>query len=131
MCSVRVALEEEFSVTDPIVLRRWIAVVADNPNVLKGVVGAIQMRIQPVIAEFFCSRLDLPSGALVPTMLAAATLGVVQAAHTQWFIHNGDLATTMSESLAVLERTFRTDAVTLSTPGDSSIRGSKRRMSQS
>lgn len=129
--SVRVTLEEEFSATDPIVLRRWIAVVADNPNVLRGVVGAIQMRIQPVIAEFFCSRLGLPSDALVPTMLAAATLGVVQAAHTQWFIHDGDLATTMSESLAVLERSFRTDAITLSAPGDSSVGGTKRRSSES
>lgn len=40
---------------------------------------------------------------------AATTIGVVQAAHTQWFIHDGDLATTMSESLAVLERGISTD----------------------
>ena len=33
-------------------------------------------------------------------MLAGATLSVVQAAHTRWFLHGGDLATTMSESLA-------------------------------
>src|ERR1700730_18662723 len=95
--SLRVAIEEEFSAVDPIVLRRWIAVIADNPNVMKGVVGAIQLKIQPVIAEFFGSRLGLPSEALVPTMLAAAALGVVQAAHMQWFIHDGDLVTTMSE----------------------------------
>ncbi len=107
--SLRVVLEEEFSAVDPIVLRRWIAVIADNPNVMKGVVGAIQLRIQPVIAEFFGSRLGLPSDALIPTMLAAAALGVVQAAHTQWFIHEGDLAATMSESLAVLEQAIRTD----------------------
>ncbi len=76
---------------------------------MKGVVGAIQLKIHPVIAEFFGSRLGLPSDALVPTMLAAAVLGVIQAAHTQWFIHGGDLATTMSESLAVLERGISTD----------------------
>ena len=99
-------------------LRRWIAVVADNPNVMRGVMGAIQLKIQPVIAEFFGSRLGLPSDALVPTMLAAAALGVVQAAHTQWFIHNGDLATTMSESLAVLERTISTDPRTWAVTGD-------------
>ena len=102
--SLRLVFEEEFSAIDPIVLRRWIGVIADNPNVMKGVVGAIQLKIHPVIAQFLGSRLDLPSDALVPTMLAAATLGVVQAAHTQWFIHDGDLAATMSESLAVLER---------------------------
>ena len=132
--SLRVAFEEEFSVVDPVILRRWIAVVADNPNVLRGVVGAIQLKIQPVIAEFFSSRLQMPSDALVPTMLAAAALGVVQAAHTQWFIHNGDFATTMSESLAVLERTITTDPTTLGLAGvaveprtASGLKGPKRR----
>ncbi len=110
--SLRLALEEEFSTADPVVLRRWISVIADNPNVMKGVVGAIQLKIQPVIAEFLGSRLGLPSDALVPTMLAAAVIGVIQAAHTQWFIHDGDLATTISESLAVLERGISTDPKT-------------------
>jgi AcrR family transcriptional regulator len=110
--SLRLVFVDEFSAVDPIVLRRWIAVVADNPNVMKGVVGAIQLKIQPVIAEFFGFRLGLPTDALVPTMLAAAALGVVQAAHTQWFIHDGDLAATMSESLAVLERAISTDPKT-------------------
>ncbi len=117
--SLRLALEEEFPVLDPVVLRRWIGVVADNPNVMRGVVGTIQMKIQPVIADFFASRLGMPGDALVPTMLAAATLGVVQAAHTQWFIHCGDLATTMSESLAVLERGISTDPKTWAAAGDS------------
>ncbi len=73
--SLRVAIEEEFSAVDPIVLRRWISVISDNPNVMKGVVGAIQLKIQPVIAGFFGSRLGLPSEGLVPTMLAAAAIG--------------------------------------------------------
>jgi AcrR family transcriptional regulator len=107
--SLRVVLEDEFSGVDPVVLRRWIAVTADNPSVMKGVVGAIQLEIQPVIAEFFGARLGFASETLVPTMLAAAALGVVQAAHTQWFLHDGDLANTMSQSLAVLERAIGTD----------------------
>jgi AcrR family transcriptional regulator len=115
--SLRVVLDEEFAAVDPALLRRWIAVIADTPNVMKGVVGAIQLRIQPVIAEFFGSRLGLPSDALVPTMLAAAALGVIQAAHTHWFIHGGDLATTMSESLSVLERGISTDPRTWSVDG--------------
>lgn len=126
--SLRLALVEEFSVVDPIVLRRWIAVVADNPNVMRGVVGAIQLKIHPVIAEFLGSRLGLPSDALVPTMLAAATLGVLQAAHTKWFIHDGDLATTMSESLAVLEKSISTDPRTWGVAADvakTAQRGSK------
>ena len=52
--SLRLVLEEEFSTIDPIILRRWIVVISDNPNVMKGVMGAIQLKIQPVIAEFFC-----------------------------------------------------------------------------
>ena len=135
--SLRLAFEEEFSAVDPIVLRRWIAVIADNPNVMKGVVGAIQLKIHPVIAEFFGSRLGLPSDALVPTMLAAAAIGVVQAAHTQWFIHDGDLATTMSESLAVLERGISTDPKTWEAAADatdtqltSSLNRPKRRRQQ-
>lgn len=124
--SLRVVLEEEFSTVDPIILRRWIAVIIDNSNVMKGVVGAIQLRIQPVIAEFFGSRLCMPSDALVPTMLAAAALGVVQAAHTEWYIHNGDLATTMSESLAVLERAISTDPRTWSGDAQGTQKGGKR-----
>ncbi len=115
--SLRVALEEEFSAVDPVLLRRWIAVIADTPNVMKSVVGAIQLKIHPVIAEFFGSRLGLPVDALVPTMLAAAAIGVIQAAHTQWYVHGGDFATTMSESLAVLERGISTDPRTWSADG--------------
>ncbi len=36
-------------------------------------------------------------------MLAAAAVGVIQAAHTRWFLQGGDLATIISESLGVLE----------------------------
>lgn len=115
--SLRLALEEEFSAVDPTVLRRWISVIADNPDVMRGVVGTILLRVQPTIAEFFGDRLGFRSDALVPTMLAAATLGVVQAAHTQWFIHDGDLATTMSESLTVLERAISTDPISWATVG--------------
>jgi MftR C-terminal domain len=60
---------------------------------------------------------------LVPTMLAAATLGVVQAAHTQWFIHDGDLAATMSESLAVLERGMSSDPKAWAAPPGSASPG--------
>ncbi len=107
--SLRLALEEELSTGDPVLRRRWIAVIADTPSVLRGVMGAIQLKIHPVIAEFFGARLGLPSDDVVPTMLAAAAIGVIQAAHTRWFVNDGDLATTMSESLAVLERGIGAD----------------------
>ena len=104
---------------DPIVLRRWIAVVADNPNVMRGVVGAIQLKIHPVIAEFFGAQFGFALAARwFPRCSPPATLGVVQAAHTQWFVHDGDLATTMSESLAVLERSISTDPRPWAVAGD-------------
>jgi hypothetical protein len=55
------------------------------------------------MAEFFGARLGGASDALVPTMLAAAAGGVVMAAHTKWFLLGGDLATTVSEGLDVLQ----------------------------
>ena len=90
------------------------AVIVATPNVVKAVLGGIQLNTQRVIAEFFGSRLGLPSDALVPTMLAAAAQGVIQAAQTQWFFHDGDLATTISECLEVLERGIGTDPKTWS-----------------
>jgi len=109
--SLRLALEEVMSAEDTALLRCWITVVRDTPSVLKAVVGGILLKRQRMIAEFFGSRLGLPSDAPVPTMLAAAAEGVMQAAQTQWFLQGGDsdLATSMSESLAVLERAIGSD----------------------
>jgi len=107
--SLRLAYEEELSAEDMAVLRRWVVVVAATPGVLRSVVGGIQLKSHRVMAEFFSSRLDLPADALVPTVLAAATGGVIQAAHTSWFLHGGDLTTKISESLEVLEKGIGTD----------------------
>ena len=95
-------------------LRRWIAVIAATPSVLRGVLGGIQLKRHRVIAEFFGARLGLPSDALVPTMLAAAAGGVIQAAQTHWCFHGGDLATIISEGLDVLESGIGTDPKTWS-----------------
>ncbi len=112
--SLRIALEEQLALEDVVVLRRWVTVVAATPSVLKGVVGGIQLKSHRVIADFFGDRLGLPGDALVPTMLAAAAGGVIQAAHTSWFFRGGDLATTMSASLEVLEQGIGTDPKTWS-----------------
>ena len=87
-------------------VRRWVAVVQATPSVLRAVVGGLTLKSQLVMAEFFGSRLGLAGDALVPTMLSAAAGGVIMAAHTQWFFHGGDLATTVSESLEVIEAGF-------------------------
>jgi AcrR family transcriptional regulator len=107
--SLRLALEAVISAEDPVLLRCWIAVVAATPSVLKGVIGGIQLKSQRVIAEFLSSRLSLPSDALVPTMLAAAVGGIIQAAHTRWFVDGGDIGTMISDGLEVLERGIGSD----------------------
>ena len=37
-------------------------------------------------------------------MLAAASGGVIQAAHVDWYVNGGDLATKVSEAFGVLEQ---------------------------
>jgi AcrR family transcriptional regulator len=101
--SVRLAFAEIVSADDLALHRRWIATIVDTPSVLRGVIGGIHLKTEPVIAEFIRSRLGLPNDALVPTMLAAAAVGVIQAAHTRWFLNGGDLAHLISQSLEVLE----------------------------
>ena len=107
--SLRVALEEVVSAEDAELLRRWTAVIAATPNVLRGVLGGIQLKRNSVIAEFLGARLGLASDALIPTMLAAAVGGVIQAAQTQWWVQGGDLATAISDGLEVLERGIGAD----------------------
>jgi AcrR family transcriptional regulator len=101
--SLRVALAAVVAEEDAVLVRRWISVVAATPNVMRGVLGGIQLKSHPVMADFFGERLGLPGEAMVPTMLAAAAGGVIQAVQTQWFLLGGDLATRMSEGIAVLE----------------------------
>ena len=112
--SLRVALQEVVAAEDPELVRRWTNVIVATPKLLRGVVGGIQLKGHRVIAEFFGARLGVPSDALVPTMLAAAVGGVIQAAQTQWYFRGGDLATAISDGLEVLERGIGTDAATWS-----------------
>jgi AcrR family transcriptional regulator len=112
--SVRVALEDVVSAEDAALRRRWTTVVAATPSILNGVIGGIQIKSHRAVAEFLGSRLGLPSDDLVPTMLAAAVGGVIQAAQTQWFIRGGDLAPLIAEGLEVLERGIGSDPRTWS-----------------
>lgn len=107
--ALRGALEHQVGEEDLDLLRRWIEVVAATPGVLRGVVGGIQLKTHVVMAEFFGRRRGEPADALVPTMLAAAAGGILQAAHTHWFFHGGDLAATISASLEALDRGVAAD----------------------
>lgn len=108
--SLRLALEVAVSAEDPVLLKRWIGVVTTTPSVLKTVLGGHVLTLNGMMAEFFAARLRLPADALVPTMLAAAAGGVVQAAETRWLCCGGkkNLARTISEGLGVLEEAVGT-----------------------
>ena len=114
--SLRVALQEVVSAEDPAYGRRWTTVVAATPGVLNSVIGGIHLKSHRAVAEFLGSRLGVPSDGLVPTMLAAAVGGVVQAASTQWFIQGGDPATMIAEGLEVLEQGIGADPRTWAGP---------------
>jgi AcrR family transcriptional regulator len=101
--SLRFALATVASAEDAVLRRRWITIVVATPNVLQGVIGGIQLKSQRVTADFLADRLRMPTNALVPTMLAAAVGGVIQAAHTRWLLEGGDLPTILSDGLEVLE----------------------------
>ena len=102
--SLRIAIQQEVATEDTELLGRWIAVIAASPTLLRSVVGGIHLKSHQMMAEFFGARLGLPSTALVPRVLAASAGGVIQAAQTFWFLNGGDLATTISESLEILEQ---------------------------
>ena len=57
--SLRLVLEEEFSTIDPIILRRWIVVISDNPNVMKGVMGAMRVKIAPGDQRVLCLSIGI------------------------------------------------------------------------
>jgi AcrR family transcriptional regulator len=107
--SLRMAWLDVVSTEDTQLVRRWITVVAATPSVVRGVLGGIQLKSQRTIAEFFGARLGLPADDLVPTMLAAAAGGVIQAAQTRWYFQGGDMAAAFSDALDVLERGVGTD----------------------
>lgn len=103
--SIGRCLGEIASTEDPELLRRWMAVVASNPTVLRAVLGGIQLNSNVVMAEFIGERLGTPSDSLIPTMLAAAAGGVILAAHAQWLFFGGSLGQRIAEGIAVLEGT--------------------------
>jgi TetR/AcrR family transcriptional regulator, regulator of mycofactocin system len=107
--SVRIAFVEVVSEEDKERTLRWTEVIAATPTVVKAVIGGVQLKMQVAIAEFFAARLNEPDDSLVPTMLAAATGGIVHAAQSQWFIWGGDFTAIISDGLEVLERGIGTN----------------------
>jgi AcrR family transcriptional regulator len=127
--SVRLALAEVLAAEDPDVNRQWIAVVAQTPSVLQGVLGGIQLKAQPMMAEFFAGRLGVPDDDLVPVILAAAVGGAMQAVQTKWVAHGGDLVSAMSDGLQVLERGVGTNPTAWAMADRGTRRGAGARIS--
>lgn len=107
--AIRLALESALAGEDMAAVRRWMEVVASTTSLVRAVLGGIQLKSNQAMAEFLASRFGMAPDGLVPTMLAAATGGVIQAAHIHWYVNGGDLATTLSRGLEVLERGVGTD----------------------
>jgi TetR/AcrR family transcriptional regulator, regulator of mycofactocin system len=110
LVSLRTALHDVLVQEDSERIRLWTDVIIATPSVLRGVYGGIQLKSHRVMAEFFAARLGLPADGLVPSVLAAAAGGVVQAAQTRWIFHGGDLAATVAQGLRVLEAGTGADA---------------------
>jgi AcrR family transcriptional regulator len=102
--SVREALVEVLANEDIDLLRRWAGVVTANPDLLQGVLGGIQLKVQTVVAEFFAARLGSTPDALDVSVVAAAVSGMLQAASRNWAFEGGDLTEKISAGIDVLER---------------------------
>ena len=103
LASLRAALTEAMGAEDPELLRRWIAVIANNPDLIRGVLGGIQMKIHGALAEFVASRAGPAGDSFTSAILAGAVGGAVQAALRQWVASGGDLPATIAQALEVLE----------------------------
>jgi AcrR family transcriptional regulator len=102
--SVRAAFAAVLAAEDADLVRRWIGVVAAGPNLVTGVLGGLQLKLQPVLIRFIGARLGLPDDDYVPIVLAASIGGAIQAAHTRWFYQGGDVTRTVTAALDVLEQ---------------------------
>jgi AcrR family transcriptional regulator len=100
--SLREALTETIRAEDSELLRRWIAVITGTPDVIPGVLGGAQLKLQRVIASFLAERSGMDADAFEPTVLAAAIGGTVQASMFRWFTGGRELSTLIAEGLDAL-----------------------------
>jgi AcrR family transcriptional regulator len=102
--SVRLGVVDAIGSEDLARTRLWTDAVAKSPEVIRSVMGGILFKSQRAVAEFVGTRLGAPGDALTPTVVAAATQAVIQAAQTQWYVEGGDLVAAVSEGIGILER---------------------------
>jgi AcrR family transcriptional regulator len=104
LTSLRVAIPAAMGTEDPELVRRWVTVIREGPDLVRGVMGGVQMKIQGVVAEFVASKSRSSDDDFAAAVVAGAVSGAVQAALRHWFVHGGDLADTVARGLQVLER---------------------------
>jgi AcrR family transcriptional regulator len=104
LTSLRVAIPEAMAAEDPELVRRWITVIREGPDLVRGVLGGVQMKIQGAVAEFVASRIPSAEDGFAAAVVAGAVSGAVQAALRHWFVQGGDLPETIARGLEVLER---------------------------
>jgi AcrR family transcriptional regulator len=104
LTALRVAIPEAIGAEDPELVRRWITVIRGGPDLVRGVLGGVQLKIQGTIAEFVAGRMAPFDDAFAPGILAGAVSGAVQTGLRHWYLRGGDLASTITDSLGVLER---------------------------
>lgn len=104
LTSLRVAIPEAMAAEDPELVRRWITVIREGPDLVRGVLGGVQLKVQGAVAEFVASRIPSGDDGFQAAVVAGAVSGAVQAALRHWFTHGGDLAGTITRGLEVLER---------------------------
>jgi AcrR family transcriptional regulator len=101
--SFREAVLEVLAAEDLELVRRWAVVIGKNRELLQGVLGGIQLKIQRVIEEFLADRLGRTVYALEVIVISAAFGGVLRAATAAWFNDGSDFSETIPAAMAILD----------------------------
>ncbi|EFC85939.1 transcriptional regulator, TetR family [Parafrankia sp. EUN1f] len=103
MRSIRWAVHDVVAAEDTTDVARWIRISMVSPAASNVMLGINVLELNAVLGDFLSTRLGTARDSLQPTMLAVAAAAVMIAAHARWSFHGGDLATMLSDALAVLD----------------------------
>jgi AcrR family transcriptional regulator len=104
LTSLRAAIPEAMAAEDAELVRRWITVITEGPDLVRGVLGGVQMKVQGAVAAFVGSRIRTDDDVFAAAIVAGAVSGAVQAALRHWFVQGGDLPDMIARGLEILER---------------------------
>jgi AcrR family transcriptional regulator len=101
---LRIAITEVYETEDPVLLRQWTSVIANEARLARSVLGGVQQQLHPIIIGFLTRHVDATEDAILAGAYAGTASGIIQATLAHWYVHGGDLVSTLSENLMVLER---------------------------